>query len=1283
MTNPIAPLRSQLSKVLCRDYPKFLRELNPKAKLDAPALAALQTRLDDSVAKVAARAASVPAIRYPELPVVEQRDQILDAIKQHQVIIVCADTGSGKTTQLPKICLEAGRGTRGFIGHTQPRRIAARTVSQRIAEELQVPLGQAVGYKVRFNDVSDERSLIKVMTDGILLAEIQRDPFLNQYDTLIIDEAHERSLNIDFLLGYLKRLLPKRKDLKLIITSATIDPERFARHFGGAPMITAEGRTYPVEVRYRPPAEMNDDDDELPLPLAIVQACEELQRDGPGDVLVFLPGERDIREAQDALSKAAARSKALLGMEILPLLARLSNSEQQKIFQPHNTRRIVLATNVAETSLTVPGIRYVVDSGLARISRYSVRSKVQRLPIEAISQASAKQRAGRCGRTMPGICVRLYSEEDFNSRDEFTQPEILRTNLASVILQMEALRLGAIDQFPFVEPPEARFINDGYRLLHELGAVDEHRRLTKLGKQLAKLPVDPRFARMLIAAGEENALSEALTIVAMLSIQDPRERPMDRQKQADEAHADYQHEHSDFLAMVNLWQFVDVQRERLSNSQFRKMCQQRCLSWLRLREWRDVRAQLAQMMKEFGHTPNEQEASYESLHRALLTGLLGNIAMKQEGAEYLATRNRKLHIFPGSGLAGKGPKWMMAAEISETSRLYARGVAKIEPEWLERLAEHLVNFDYYEPTWLKNKGFVGGRAKVTLYGLVINPKKNINYGSLFPEEARQIFIQQALVDGNFNFKGGFYAHNQNLVQEIVELEEKQRRRDILVSPEELYAFYDALIPEGICSTPAFEKWRKPFEAEHPRGLYFAKEALLQRDVDGNVSTDFPDSLELGGAVFPVRYHFSPGSEDDGVTALVPVSLLNRIDDRHASWLVPGLLKDRVIELIRALPKATRKHFVPAPDYATACVDAMPLYGEPLFAALTRQLEKMTGVTVGEWDESTLSPHLKLRFEVLDGKKVLGAGRDLALLQTQFSKLNQARLKQTASNAFERDQVDDWNFGDLPETVELDQDGVKLQGYPALTVEGEHIALRVYAERGEAAYHMHRGVHALYARVLKEECKYLKRKLPYLNQIALRFAPFGDTETLKNDLVTASIYAAFADQPIPRTREDYQAALSAGKAKLIDTANRLGEDIHRALEAHRQVARKISGNISLAWVEAANDMRDQIAHFFFPNCFAELPVGQAKRLEIYFKAMDKRLQKIDSAPDKDRKTRGEILPLWEQIKAAKPSGTDRIALERWQAIRWKYEELRVAIFAQELGAQGKVNLEKLQMALKQL
>ncbi len=1287
-----ADLHRRIDQCMQADRHRLRRRVKPAAgkSSDDKAAADLLKDIDDSFARCEARKFQRPKPVYPEeLPVVQQRAEILESLKKHQVIIVCGETGSGKTTQLPKMCLEAGLGTSGFIGHTQPRRIAARSVSSRIASELNSTVGEAVGFKIRFTDQVGERTHIKLMTDGILLAEIQRDPFLNQYDAIIIDEAHERSLNIDFLLGYLKTLLPRRRDLKLIITSATIDPDRFSRHFDNAPIIFAEGRTYPVELRYEPLADSEGDQlDDVDLPSAIVQACETLIKERQHDVLVFLPGERDIRELADLFSKSVSSSPVLRGVEVVPLFSRLSNTEQNRIFQKHTRPRIVLSTNVAETSLTVPGIRSVVDAGYARMSRYSVRSKVQRLPIEKISQASANQRMGRCGREAPGVCIRLYSEDDFDARPEFTEPEILRTNLSSVILQMSSMRLGDIDSFPFVESPDGKFINDGYRTLQELAAINSKRQLTKLGQRLARLPVDPRLGRMLLAAADEGCVTEMLIIVSALSVQDPRERPFEKRAAADELHAEFNHEKSDFIAWLNLWEFVTVQKERLSNSQFRKMCRQRFISALRVMEWMDVRVQLQRLCKELKLNLNTTDAPYENIHRALLTGLLANVAVKKDKHDYLGTRNRHLAIFPGSGLFKKGPKWIMSAEIAETSKLYARQIAAIEPEWVERLAEHLLSRTYRDAHWQRKMGTVGAYEQSTLYGLIINPKKQVNYSPINPTESRQIFIRSGLVEGGLKSSGDFYRHNLELLEEVTTLEEKSRRRDIVVDHEEMARFYEAIIPDDVCTAASFEQFRKAYEQETPRGLYFSKEQLLADDTIQVSERDYPDQIEIAGMVLPLRYHFAPGEDDDGVTMVVPVEVVNRITAERCDWLVPGLIEEKVTLLIKALPKNLRRNFVPAPDFAKNALKSLAHGEGVLTTVLGRQLQSMTGVEVarGEWEVENLPHHLTMRFELIDGSgKLIRTGRNLERLQEEFQDQVEETLLAHSDTSIEREKITDWNFGDLPEAVDIEKSGITMQGYPALHAVNGDCNIKLFASAVAADAAMPAGLRLLFRYVLRDEIKYLQRKLPGIDVLTLRFAPFGNKKILIDDIIDASLDHAFINnEPWPRTRESFQERLTVNRKQLVTIANEMCEATAAAFEQHRQVAKRIEGSVSLSWVEAIGDMKDQIGQLIYPGFVTATGLSRLKRLSVYFQAMGRRLDAIDQSPDKDRRARAELLPIWEQFKAL-PSTRDDDAVYRQQHsdLRWSFEELRISLFAQDLGTTEKVSVARLESRLKKL
>jgi len=1268
-------LRNRLKRL------KSAKTDNNAAAKQSEALLKLKTEVEASVARRSQRQASLPVPEYPQdLPIVQHREAIIESIKAHPVTIICGETGSGKTTQIPKMCLEAGLGVDGLIGHTQPRRLAARSVSNRIAAELKSELGGTVGYKVRFSDQVSSDSYIKLMTDGILLAEIRSDPWLNQYDTIIVDEAHERSLNIDFILGYLKRLLQRRRDLKVIITSATIDPDTFSKHFNDAPIVLAEGRSYPVEVRYRPWGE--DEEDERDQPQAIFDACDELASVAAGDILVFLPGERDIREAADYIGRASSGSRLLRGVEVLPLLARLSAAEQSKIFKPTGGRRIVLATNVAETSLTVPGMRYVVDTGMARVSRYSVRSKVQRLPIEKISQASANQRKGRCGREAPGVCIRLYAEDDFDQRPEFTEPEILRTNLASVILQMEVSKLGQVEDFPFVESPEGRLINDGYRLLFELGAVNDKKKLTGLGRQLARFPIDPRFARMLIAAKEESCVSEVLTIVSALSVQDPRERPMNKQQAADELHAEFHHEKSDFLAIVNMWEFCRIQSERLSSNQFRKMCKQRFLSYMRVREWRDIRRQLQQVMKSLDGKENTTEAKYDNLHRALLSGLLGNIAVKEDRNEYHSTRNRKLMLFPGSGVFGKGPKWIVAAEVSETTRLFARCIAGIDPLWAESAGSQLLKHTYSGAAWQRKRAQVGANRKSTLYGLVVIEKRRVNYGPINPGESRQIFIREALVDGNYNTQATFYKHNLDLVDEVITLEDKSRRKDILIDPEELFRFYDEIIPEGIYSGAQFEKWREEFEKTAARGLYLSKEYLV-RDEDAAVNPhDFPDQLEFSGLVLPLKYHFRPGASDDGVTLVTPASLLNRVSAQKCEWLVPGMLEEKLVTMIKSLPKQLRRNFVPAPDFASKSLSVLDT-SKSLSDALSAALHQMTGIKIDhhDWQAEQWPAHMLMRVEVLDAKgKSIDEGRNIEKLQAKYIDQIEESLASNESNSFERTGLVDWNFGDLPDWVEVNTQGVQMKGYPALVDEQGDVCLRLFATESAARGAMHNGLRALYKKRLLKEVKYLLRNLPGIDVLCLRFASFGKSDVLKQDIVDASVdMALINDQPPPRTREAFNEILDANKNDLVTHANTICDCLSRAFESQREVAKRMGGSVSLSWVEAVADIKDQIAHLIYPGFVVNTPPERLLRLPVYMQAIAKRLDSLDREPDRDRRRRGELQPVWERIKSTMHT---RPGPELRQ-IRWLMEELRVSIYAQELGTADKVSVGRIETLLDKI
>lgn len=1270
------------------DQPGFGRRIQAlqwRLERGAPvdrALERLQDELNRSVARRLRRTERLPAPEYPQhLPVVEHRAEIADAVQRHPVVVICGETGSGKTTQLPKICLELGRGTGAMIGHTQPRRIAARSLAQRVADELHSRVGDLVGSKVRFQDRVGRDTLVKIMTDGILLAETQGDPDLLQYDTLLIDEAHERSLNIDFLLGYLKQLLPRRPDLKVIITSATIDPQRFSRHFDDAPVIEVSGRTYPVEVRYRPLTSPDEDEADRDRGQAIVDAVDELCRAGPGDVLVFLPGERDIREAAERLRKHHPPDT-----EILPLYARLSAAQQQRVFQPHGRRRIILSTNVAETSLTVPGIRYVVDTGLARVSRYSYRTKVQRLPIERISQASAAQRTGRCGRVSAGICIRLYDEEDFQSRPRFTDPEILRTNLASVILQMAALGLGPVERFPFVEAPDPRFVRDGFRLLAELGAVDDRQRLTELGRRLARLPLDPRLGRMLLAAEQENCLREVLIVAAALSLQDPRQRPMDQAQIADQKHRLFQHEQSDFLSFLQLWNVFHEQAHHLSNNKLRKWAKEHFLSYVRMRDWHDVERQLQSLVSGMGMGLNEIEASYEAIHRALLSGLLGNLAMKIDRQEYLGARNLKLQIFPGSGQHKRGPKWIMAAELVETGRRYARTVAAIQPQWVESLAGHLVKRSYGEPHWQKKVGQVSAYEKVTLYGLPIVTRRRINYGPIDPVVAREIFIREALVGGEMRTQGPFLAHNRRLVSEIEELEAKSRRRDLLVDEEELYRFYDERLPQGIYNAPRFERWRRRAERDSPRLLYLSADQLLQRSPQAVDEGRFPAELEVGGLRLALAYRFEPGQVDDGLTVTVPLAALNQLQPERFEWLVPGLLEEKISLLIKGLPKRWRRNFVPVPDFARACANAMAPGERPLLEALTEELQRMTGLLVPKdaWRAEPLPAHCLARFRVVDAEGVtLATGRDLGALQQDLGERARQVFHTMSHETWERQDVTDWDFGSLPEAVDLAQRGMQMRGYPALVVGEGGLALRLL-DSAEDAHRCHRaGVLALYRRRAARSVKHMRRNLPGIDRSCLHYAALGSCGELKEDISGAALNQVFlAAQAVPRTREAFEAGLREGEPRLMGVANDLCAWVGAALSAFHAVRGRLKANPPRQWLQSLQDVRRQLDGLIYPGFVQGTPYAQLAHLERYLKGILLRLDKLQDHAERDRRQLAILDPWWRRWEER----CDRLG-EAWrddpatQAYRWLLEEFRVSLFAQELGTAVKVSPERLDKAWK--
>lgn len=1287
----IASLHKNLDHALIADRHRLRRQLHElHKKPDEAKFAQWLERFQASCAKVEARRSSVPRMRYDDaLPIAAKRDEIKAALEKHQVLVIAGETGSGKTTQLPKICLEMGRGTHGLIGHTQPRRLAARSVATRVAEEIGTPLGELVGYQVRFEDQSNERSLVKLMTDGILLAETQHDRLLERYDTIIVDEAHERSLNIDFLLGYLKTLLPRRPDLKLIITSATIDLERFSKHFGDAPIVEVSGRTYPVDTWYRPLAAEVDENgealfDDLSVDQGILRALEEIgdfeRAEGkrPGDVLVFLPGEREIRDAAEVLRKANLRLT-----EVLPLYARLTPAEQQKIFAPMAGRKIVLATNVAETSLTVPGIRYVIDSGTARISRYSYRAKVQRLPIEAVSQASANQRKGRCGRVEPGICVRLYSEEDFLGRPEFTDPEILRTNLAAVILQMLHLRLGEIGDFPFIEPPDGKAVSDGFTLLQELSAVNREGQLTPLGRQLARLPVDPRLGRMVLEGAHQGSLDEVLLITSALSVQDPRERPMERQQAADQAHAQWKDVDSDFAALVNLWRGFEEQRQALGSNALRTWCRKNFLNYMRLREWRDAHRQLTLICRELKLTLNKEPADYPRVHKALLSGLLSQIGQKSEDGDYLGARQRRFWIHPSTVIAKKRPQWIMAAELVETTKLFARMVAKIDPDWLEPLAGHLVKKNHLEPHWEKKRGQVVAYEQVSLYGLIVVGRRPVHYGPIDPPVARELFIREGLVRGEIHSRAKCLAANRQLLERLDELEAKARRRDILADEETLFDYYAARLPEDIYQTASFEKWYERERAKSPELLIMREEDVLAREANEVTAAQYPDTLRIGDLQLSLDYHFEPGHARDGVTLRVPAPLLPQLQAERLDWLVPGLLEAKCVALVRNLPKAIRKNFVPVPDFVKAALAKLVFAEGSLPEALGRELQRMTGSRVPEeaWTEAAalLEGHLKMNIEVVDARgKFLGEGRDLAELTARFAEASQAALAIPQGDKAQK-AVEAKVFAEVAEKTQQKIAGLSMTVYPALVEEGGVVKEHRFPTQAEAEYQHRRALQRLLLQQLAEPAKFLRGKLPGLTELGLLYRDMGRVDALVEDILLASLDSCILEGETNLPRDGAALASLAEKKRgaWAEHAERLARLVLDILKLWHGLQKRFKGRIDLAQAVALNDIKAQLGNLVYPGFVRETPGEWLKELPRYLKAIEQRFDKIGAQLQRDRVWSGELAGYWEQYQArlAKHAQEGKRDSEL-QTFRWMLEEYRVSLFAQQLGTKMAVSDKRL-------
>ncbi len=1399
----------------------------------ADAWLALTRAIEQSRAIVDARRAAVPEqIHFPpELPVSERRDEIAALLREHQVIVLCGETGSGKSTQLPKLCLELGRGVFGRIGHTQPRRIAARSLASRVATELGTELGSTVGYKVRFHDRVRPETSVKLMTDGILLAEIQRDRYLNEYDTLIIDEAHERSLNIDFLLGYLKQLLPKRPDLKLIITSATIDPQRFSKHFAAdgragdgagtaAPIIEISGRTYPVEVRYRPPEEEHAGERDDAMQQAISSAVGELARVGPGDVLVFLSGEREIRETAETLRKQHPPST-----EILPLFARQGPAEQARVFQPHGRRRVVLATNVAETSLTVPGIHYVVDPGFARISRYSHRSKVQRLPVERISQASADQRKGRCGRVASGVCIRLYDEDNFAARAEHTEPEIRRSNLAAVILQMKTLGFGEIERFPFVDPPDSRLISDGYRTLEELAAIDAEGQLTTIGKQLARLPVDPRIGRMLLAGAEHHCLRELTIIASALAVQDPRERPLEQQQAADEIHATFRHPDSDFLSFLNLWAFLETERRHLTRRKFQRLCKQHFLSWTRVQEWRDTQIQLHELMAEMGYrdrlggdqgenanknagknpdktlSRHQAEGTYEEVHRALLTGLLSIIGRKDEQREYQGARGGRFYIHPSSALFALTPKWVVCAERVETTRDYGRICAKVQPAWIERAGSHLLKRSYSEPHWQSRAGQVAAFETITLYGLTLFSRRRINYGPINPAEAREVFLRAALVEGDFETRAPFWRHNQALIEEVHQLEAKSRRRDILVDEEGIYAFYNERVPSGIYSKPQFERWLRKATRTTPKLLHMDLEQVMQHDARAITAEQYPNHLRIGATELPLEYHFEPGQEADGVTLVLPQPLINQVSPERLQWLVPGLLTERITAMLRGLPKTLRRAFVPVPDTAARVAARLTPSDRPLVRAVAEELKALTGDQVPEdaWDDSALPPYLRMKVRLVDTEgRTLALDDDLLRLKRRHASGDLGRALgsdlggrsddrrdgrastglgtgtgtgtgtsgATAAGVgrrpvgatlwnhpIERDGLKRWDFGDLPEHLDLDRAGIRLRGWPALVDQGDAVAVRVLDSEQSATLAMRAGLRRLIMLTLGGDLRVLRRGLCEtaggLDRMRLLYAkaaqpPASATLATVTPATAASATAlavsdqaaaakratngpkrgkkkrkgggkgsacaasssvgtvlAGADlvdellalildltftegQPPIRDQASFDQRLSANRPRLFSVAQEVCALATTILSTYQAARKRLDGITQVQWMPSVLDMRAHLDALVYRGFFVQVPFGHLQDYPRYLRALEQRAEKLPLAATRDRERMQALAPLverWRERWTAAESAERED--ERLDEIRWMLEELRVSLFAQQLGTAYPVSVKRIERRWREL
>jgi ATP-dependent RNA helicase HrpA len=1229
----------------------------------------IQTRLD--------RQANLPECHFDnELPINQHAEKISTALENNQVVIICGETGSGKTTQLPKICLTLGRGIEGVIGHTQPRRLAAKTVAKRIADELDSELGTHVGYKIRHQDLTNKKSYIKLMTDGILLAELQKDRFLNQYDTLIIDEAHERSLNIDFILGYLKQLLPKRPDLKVIITSATIDVTRFSEHFDNAPVIEVSGRSWPVDVLYRPIEEEEESSEEnLGRVGAILDAINELASFDMGDILIFLEGEGEIHETDKFLRKQNLRDT-----DILPLYARLSSSRQNKIFAPHKRRHVVLATNIAETSLTIPGIRYVIDTGMARISRYSYKSKVQRLPIEKVSMAAANQRKGRCGRTSEGICIRLYSEEDFSSRSEYTQPEVLRTNLASVILQMKALNIGDIENYPFINPPEKKLINDGMRVLQEINALDNQDKLTAIGRKIARFPLDPRHARLLLAANEFNCLNEMLIIVGVLSIQSPRERPIDKQQKSDESHEQFDDENSDFLWFINLWYFYQKQMKKLSQNKLRKLCQQNFLSYMRMREWSDIHRQLRHVCTEMKFAINSEPASYQNIHCAILTGMPSHVAFLSDKHEYTGARDIKLNIFPASGQFNNKPKWIVAADLVETSRLYARNVAKIESNWLINTAAHLLKYNYSDAHWESKSARVVALQKISLYGMTLVAGKRVNYGRINPVESKALFIRNALVEGDLESSANFFKHNNKVINEVRELEVKSRRPDI-VDEEAIYAFYHKALPSDVHDGQSFAIWMKKLNQEQKQALFFDKKSIMSHEATEVTENYYPDAIQSQGITMPLEYKFEPGKNDDGLSIDVPVAVLNQFNDKQMDYLVPGLLEEKIVTLLRSLPKSIRTKIVPIPEAAAECANNINNRSVSLTKNISAYLFKTRSIEIkdSDWPETSLPEHLKINYRIINSEnELLGTGKDIHLLKEEFSDKADNAFADIYENEYGTEEVSSWDFGELPVQQEIRTNGNTIVVYPSLIEEEGRVYRHAFDNLENAEYYLRYGLRALLKKELTKEIKYMRKNLRSIEKLALMYSNIGSKNELIDEIVNLSLDETFLyeEEPI-RQQEQFFSTLALQKQNLLINSEKACVLLETILEKHIKISSMLTEPSILKHTDAITDIEDQMDYLIFGGFINDVPYKYLLQYPRYFDSILKRIEKLESGQEKDKQNVVLIKDHWNRIKKLVDNAyeTDCFSTSLYE-YRWMIEELRISLFTQQLKTKIPISIKRM-------